>query len=270
MTLKLLAQITILSLFTLPANAHDFWIEPDEYEASESQIILLRPMIGHGATSSPWPLATTRIVGLRSLSEDGLRDQQAAIPSVAPQGSIPLDLKPIGRHVVFLESANSYSELSAEKFNAYVEEEGIISIQEHRQKHGLEQEPGKELYSRRGKTIISVGRSEGSSEFVTKPIGLTLEVTPMSDPFDLDPGEPLQLGVTYRGEPLADATVHVTQLSSPNFTQMLRTNASGQASMDAIQKGTWLFHTVWSEPAEGLLQDADYLTVFSSLTLQLN
>ena len=66
-----------------------------------------------------------------------------------------------------------------------------------------------------------------------------------------------------------EATIHVTKLDEPDFSTTLLTGSGGIAEMPELLSGRWLFHTVWSSRAQGLLNDADYITVFSSLTFDI-
>ena len=66
------------------------------------------------------------------------------------------------------------------------------------------------------------------------------------------------------------ATVHVTQLDQPDVAMQVRTNAVGLAKIDELPGGSWLLHSVWGEPARGLLNEADYISVFSSLTFKID
>jgi uncharacterized GH25 family protein len=253
----------------LPAAAHDFWIEPDTFEIASDASLSVSARVGHGADQSAWPSLPHRIVGLRSLGPDGLRDHQSGL-SAGGTGTFKLPPLSEGVHVVFLESTNSFSELAAAPFADYVEAEGITPIARHRAATESTEEPGRELYSRRGKTLVKVGATPGSQAHVTSPLGLTLEITPRENPFTHTPGAPFAVSVLYRGRPVEGATLHITQLDQPEISMQARTGADGLAQVETLSSGTWLFHTVWAEPADGLLNSADYSTVFSSLTFRID
>lgn len=263
------AVLALVWLASKPAVAHDFWIEPENFDVPAGGPARVTAKVGHGAEMAPWPTLATRIVGLRSLGPDGLRDHRT---DVHPEGSGQITLRGLddGAYVVFLESTNSFSELPAEKFNAYVEEEGILPIALHRAQPGSRAGPGRELYSRRGKTLIKIGSGVGSRAHMTNPVGLTLEIVPGQDPFRYDGEKPFSVSVLYLGRPIAGATLHVTRLDQPEIRMILKTDSQGVASVDSLDAGTWLFHTIWSQPVEDLLSDAQYSTVFSSLTFRID
>ena len=260
--------LAIAAMLVVPAAAaHDFWIEPDSYDVGLEQAVPIRIYVGHGKDKTDWPIAAHRVVGLRSAGPDGLKSHTSGPESL--DGDVSLRFETPGLHMVFIETTNSYSSLPAQKFNAYVEEEGIRPIAAHRLVTGAVELDGTELYSRRGKALVQVGcRGTGELAWST-PLGLTLEIIPLHNPFDWDQGEPLAVEVQYHGQPVASATLHVTQLGGAGQTFTLETDGSGKADLSArLNEGRWLVHTVWSEPARGLLQQADYQTVFSSLTFE--
>ncbi len=252
------------------AHAHDFWIETETPPHERAASVSVIAKTGHGADQSNWPIVPHRITTLKSIGPGGVRDHQAAIMDAVQTGWFRfLDLGQ-GTHILAIESNNSYSELPAETFNVYIEEEGILPILRDREAAEKKHRDGKELYSRRGKTLVSVGPQTDANPHLTTPIGMTLEITPLQDPFGIAPGSPIQVQVHYQGRPVDRATIHVTKLDEPDISTTLVTGSSGIAEMPELASGRWLFHTVWSSPAQGLLNDADYITVFSSLTFDIS
>ena len=260
---------TVVLTSNWSANAHDFWIETVDADATPEASVSVIAKTGHGVDQSNWPLVPHRITSLKSIGPAGIKDHQSAIPEAVRTGTIEFSALDVGAHILAIESGNSYSELSAERFAAYVEEEGILPIIYDRELNGRTDHPGKELYSRRGKTLVQRGETSSPNTHITQPIGMTLEITPLQDPFSTADGSPFQVQVHYRGRPIDGATLHITKLDDPSFTQTLATSSDGIAELPKISSGRWLFHTVWASPAEGLLNEADYITVFSSLTFDI-
>lgn len=251
------------------ANAHDFWIETVEPDTVSEETVSVIAKTGHGIDQSNWPLVPHRITSLKSIGPGGVKDHQSAITGAVRTGTFEFTDLDEGPHILAIESGNSYSELPAERFAAYIEEEGILPIKYDRELSGLTDNPGKELYSRRGKTLVQRGANSAATSHITQPIGMTLEITPLQNPFSISDGSPFQVQVHYRGTPIDGATIHVTKLDDPDVTATLATRSDGVAELSKISSGRWLFHTVWSSPAKGLLNDADYITVFSSLTFDI-
>ena len=73
----------------------------------------------------------------------------------------------------------------------------------------------------------------------------------------------------FHGAAVPSATLHVTALEGDGEDFTVTTGPDGTADLgENLAEGRWLVHTVWSEPAPNLLEDADYQTVFSSLTFE--
>jgi len=252
------------------ANAHDFWIETVENQRANEASVSVIAKTGHGADQSNWPIVPHRITTLKSIGPGGVQDHQATIMGAVQTGMFTFSDLGQGTHILAIESNNSYSELPAETFEAYIEEEGILPISRDREAAEKKHLAGKELYSRRGKTLVSVGPQTKANPHLTTPIGMTLEITPLDDPFGIAPSSPIQVQVHYQGRPVDRATIHVTKLDEPDVSTTLFTGSDGIAEMPELASGRWLFHTVWSSPAQGLLNDADYITVFSSLTFDIS
>ena len=247
------------------ASAHDFWVEPETFTPEAGQPVALDLFVGHGAEKSDWPVKPHRIIGLRSVGPDGLTNQADGADSL--RGNLSATLDTVGTHVVFVETTNSFSELEAGKFNDYVADEGIRPIALERARQRMEEAPGRELYSRRGKALLQVGCPSSDEGNWKQELGLTLEIIPGKNPVKWDDGDALPMKVMFHGTPVPGATLHVTNLDDDSLQFTAETNGDGMVDIaSSLSEGRWLVHTVWAEPAEGLLENADFQTVFSSFT----
>ena len=259
------ALLTSLAL-SLPAQAHDFWIHPESFEISAPEKLDVALRIGHTEDQSDWPANPARIINFFSLSRNGITDQQNAITETTDSKTYPIKLSGEGTHVLVIQSNHAVSKLPADKFNAYVDEEGIFPIKLDRIRRSASSEEGREKYSRRGKSIVQVGELHPDDYFVTRPLGLTLEITPMQHPAKLEDDDPVKVQVRYRGAPISNAMIHVVSLDGQDAPDPLKTDKNGYASAK-LQSGEWMFHTIWSSPLpEG--GDVDYDTTFSSLSFR--
>ena len=168
--------------------------------------------------------------------------------------------------MVAMQSNHASSELAAAKFNDFLKEEGLTPAIEHRQRTGANGKMGRELYSRRAKALVQVGKADPRAKSAaTDRMGMTLEIVPERNPYTLRPAEKLPLLVLYEGKPLAGALVKLTRLEADAKPMaMQRTDASGRAAFAFPRKGKWQANVVWTKPIEGNPK-ADYETVFSSL-----
>lgn len=259
--------LAVGALKALPSTAHDFWLAPDAYVLEKPDTVPVSIKVGHPEDLLNWPVNPTRIVGLRTISRDGITDQQAAIEHYTADKTVPIKLQSKGLHILTIETTNAYSSLPAEKFENYLEKEGLTLLQLDRVREGLSDAPGTELYSRRGKAILQVGSvSAQDIELLRRPIGLTLEIVAQDHPQLWRDGESLDVQLFYRGKPAKGVTVKLANTSLEVETGVTRlTKKDGMASFEYPGPGTWMFHAIWGEK-ETASDRADYNTIFSSLS----
>lgn len=251
--------------------AHDFWLSPETYMQESGGVVDVSVMIGHPKDRMLWPVAPHRIISLRSFGPDGVQDHQAAIADYAKSKTLPIRLESPGLHVLTVETTSALSELDAEKFNAYIEEEGLTPIKIDRVLQKTTDQSGTEIYSRRGKSLIQVGpMAEADPLYLTRPLGLTLEIVPTENPMRLSEGEPMTSTIYYRGVPVSGVTIGLIDLDSDDGILALeQTDAAGRVNFERPKAGSWMLHAVWSDPMEDTTR-ADYDTIFSSLSFQVD
>lgn len=260
----------LLMSASFTASAHDFWLAPGKFQASPSTPVPIQFKVGHNESADDWNLRWDKVVALRNYTPEGVTDLSASIiekSDLLPGAAKTQSLEP-GTYVVGLESYHSVSELSAEPFNSYVKEEGLTAIHDYRQQKGLSGRAGTELYSRKAKTIIQVG--DKLTDNAIHPVGHTLEIVPVSHPYDLDEQGALPLQVLFKGRPLEGALVKSSALKGASHKpQSVKTDAEGRATISFDEEGPVKLSVVWGEPLSGNPR-ADFETYFSSLTFSVN
>lgn len=244
--------------------AHDLWLQPREFIFATGQAVPVDILIGHGPSREDWGDRLDRVILLKSISPVGKSTN--LLPAAFAAKSLTLTFKERGAHMIAMQSKSLVNVLPAARFNEYVAEEGLTAIARHRAATSTANKSGRELYSRRAKTIVQIGAPDArSSKAVVKPVGLSLEIIPERHPYLLTRGEKLPLLVNFKGRPLPGALVKLTNLDADaRPVAMARTNAQGRVAFSVPTKGKWLLNVIWSTPVAG--QDSLYLTIFSSLT----
>lgn len=249
------------------AAAHSFWLEPQEHSLEPGQELRVDFKVGDtGEVADHWALYWERIASLRLFGPDGATDQQRAVITTtrAEPGHAVLGYLQPGSYILAFESNPSFSDLEAERFNNYVEHVGLTAIAEYRERLGLTGEAGTELYSRRAKTLLQVGNAPTTN--VTVPIGQTLEIVPTVHPLSVGAGEPFQMMVLWRGEPLAGALMQVSPLDASAEIQEFTSDEHGLVTIPEQLSTATLYSVVWGVPAPNDAR-ADFITFFSSLTV---
>jgi len=254
-------------LIAAPAAAHDFWLQLSPWRAPAKANVHVEFLVGHAGDVAPWSMRPERIVSIVSRGPGGVEDQREALsfPEGDRNGGAEIRLSKEGTHHIAMETTNTaYSDLPAPEFNAYLEKEGITHAIEARSRSGQEDERGRERYSRRAKALVQIGGKRTAEALA--PVGQTLEIVPIDNPFSLRDDDPLRVEVRYRGAPLAGALVHFESLEFGLLPRIeKRTDSAGIVAFDFPKRGAWKLNTVWTEPITGDPR-AEWETVFSSLT----
>ena len=263
--MRRLALVIALILDAEAASAHDFWLQPRDFAVEVGASDPLTIEVGHGPARQRWSAAIDRVAVFKAVGPTGTKDIHAALQPPGGAADATLTFSQPGSYIVTLETNRARSELPAIRFNDYIKAEGIAPAIAARAAAGATDTPGRELYSRRAKTIIRVGAAGAPQPQITRPVGMTLEIVPGRDPTATDFDMTLPVTVLYGGAPLAGAFVKLNNLdfdARPVATAV--TDAHGTASFKVPFKGLWQMNVVWTRPIKGA--DADFDTVFSSLT----
>lgn len=267
----MIQRLLLLCLFglTAEADAHDFWLQPQQWETAPGEEVGMMFQVGHGADRQQSTITAHRVLRFQAISPEGKRidlRQRLSIGERTNDATIAFDTA--GGWLVVLETDNSArSHLPAARFNDYLEDEGLTEALTERARTGRSAADGAERYSRHAKAIVQVGAlNDQTHTRVSRLVGLALEIVPEINPLTAVSGDPLPIRVYYRGKPLPGALVKLNDLASdakPIDTR--RCDADGRAIFTMPGKGSWQFNVVWIRPAarDSLV---DFDTNFSSLT----
>lgn len=258
------------------ACAHDFWIAPSSFRpiAGEGIEVALRigdDFPGEAYGRNPRHLRAFVAVG------PGSSGQARPIPGNTgedPAGLLQLD-KP-GLYVIGYRSHRSEATLEAEKFEDYLVEEGLESISKIRSERGQSDQPGREAYSRCAKTLLRVtpGEAEENAtpaeafEGFDRPLGLTLELIPETDPYQARPDQPLTVRLLYQGEPAAGVLIEAAHASGQIEHLSGRTDKEGRVAFTLPAAGVWRLAGVYMSEANDI-PGIDWESLWASLTFEL-
>jgi uncharacterized GH25 family protein len=247
--------------------AHDFWVEPREFWLAPDSVGSMTLQVGHGPSRQRSPIPRRRITRFAAVAPDGtLIDLRGNLDLGGASQDGNFRLPAPGAYVLLLETDDAYSRLPANRFNEYLQAEGLTAaLEQRRRTHRLDQD-GFERYSRRAKAIVYVGPPGDESQAqVTRPLGLKLEIVPEISPYPTPRPATLPLRVIYEQRPLPGALVKLTNLEHDDApVEMRRTDGAGRAEFVMPDNGAWLFNVIWSRPLDDT-GVAEFETVFSSL-----
>ena len=261
-TVRLVVVLGVLAA-AARLSAHDFWIEPTTYVPEAGRIIGVRARVGDGFLGDPVPRDSALLDQLIVEDAAGRR------PLVGHDGDDPAGLLRInapGLHVVGYLGKPSRVELAAEKFNAYLAQEGLDQVAAARAARNQSGTGARELFTRCAKTLILAGVA--AAEQRDRALGCRFEIVAERNPYTMAPGQALPLRLTYDGRPLAGALVVAMNRKRPADRISARSDAKGRVQLTLPSGGGWLVKAVHMVPAPADA-NADWASFWASITFDL-
>ena len=252
-------------LIAARATAHDFWIEPASFSPLPGQPVAVRLLVGQhfsgDAVARPPAAGMHRFVLVDAGSNAGF-----TVPGrtgADPAGM--LRLAGSGSYVIGFHGKPNSIELAADKFNAYLQDEGLESVLEARAAGDQLNQPGREIYSRCAKSLLLAGPAQGESPLADRVLGMPLELVAERQPRLLREGEALPVRLLHEGRPLAGALVVAVHRDDPDHRLVRRSGADGRVYLPLPRDGQWLVKAVHMRPAP-IGSGADWESLWASLS----
>ena len=268
---------TLLAFAGFTAGAHEFWLEAPRFRVQPGQTLSIRPLIGENFKGEAWTNKAEKVLRLvRYGPTPADSTDLTPAPGFAPTDTFRTAFafaKP-GTHLVLLRSTNSFIELPAGQFTAYLREEGLDYVLKLRQERDQQGTAGRETYRRCAKALVQVGEAAAtpaaSDSACRRVYGLPLELVPEQNPYRLAADKALTVRVLRAGRPAAGAAVQIWQrqpggLPTTHFT--VRANQNGRVLLRLSGPGPYLLASVDMTAAPAKLRDrADWQSTWASLT----
>ncbi|MFK7856718.1 MAG: DUF4198 domain-containing protein [Granulosicoccus sp.] len=225
--------------------AHDFWLEPDSFtpEINDSVAVSLRYGVGLKGDTLPYINA---LFNDFSITNQSGRTKIESIQGNDPAATVSATA---GAQLLGYQSVPQFVELDAEKFDKYVQEEGIEYIRAERKRRGQSESPALENFVRCAKALIQTGAAD--DDIYRKKLGYTLELVPLSNPYQLEMGDTLEFELLYKGNPIEGLQLQALAKIDRENVQKMRTDVNGRASVTINQPGVWLVKVVIILPIAG-------------------
>ena len=266
--LRLLTRGILGLLVTAQAAAHDFWIEPASFWPVPGQQVAVRLLVGEhfsgDALGRPPAVSMHRFVFVEASTNTTveLGGRTGADPAGVFRVAGP------GAYIVGFHGKPNAIELPADKFNAYLQDEGLESVLALRAERGQLDQPGREIYSRCAKTLVFAGLTAQNSRPADRALGFALELIAERQPWLLLNGESLPVRLLYEGRPLAGALVVALHRADLNNKLGLRTDAEGRVFFPLSHDGEWLLKAGHMRPAAAG-SGADWESLWASLSFAI-
>jgi uncharacterized GH25 family protein len=259
--LKYITACVMVMVCTWVAQAHEFWLQPQKFFFEVGERAAIGFKVGENFTGEPWDLKVHRVERLQALHLEQVKDLKG---NVVPEGksNIEVPLTEEGTHLVVMQSNNAFIELEADKFNAYLEEDGLMEIKSMRERSNSSNKPSKEFYSRHTKLLLQAGVKRDDT--YRKVVGLPIEIIPLKNPYAMKRGETMRFRVLWQGKPLFGASVKVwNNHENRVMLQNIFTSQEGIIEAPLSNSGMWMISVVKMVPSKE--KGADWQSYWGSL-----
>ena len=247
--------------------AHEFWIAASPFDPEPNAATALTLNVGEYYVGELVGVTSSHAESVRVLSRDKVQDVGSLVPTGSMLPELTLTFPAAGAHVVAYESYPSQVVLPADKFHAYLHDEGLDAIVKQREGAGTAATPGRERFRRSAKTLLRVGHTTDDTSL--RSTGQRIEITPLSDPLAAHAGDTLRFLLTYQGKPHAGVLIKAWhKLGRQTTVIRTTTDLQGRFAFTLPFNGVWMLNAVHMVPAADS-QDVDWDSYWSSLTFDL-
>ncbi len=254
---------TVLAQCALPLNAHEFWVEPLDFQVAVGGEITLDLKVGQMLEGQSYPYLSHKFGRYQTTDATGVHDligDEGDTPSVVYDATAP------GLHVI---SYHALPELltydNFRDFVDFLDEEGLSSVAELHRTRRLPDTGFTEKYTRNAKALVQVGSPiEGSTDQAT---GMDFELVALRNPYL--PAVNLPVKLLWQDVEVPNAQVAVFRRMGDEVTRATyRTNARGIADIPLPGDGIYLLSSVYmEETAED--SGAAWHSIWASLTFAI-
>ncbi|WP_227268057.1 DUF4198 domain-containing protein [Roseobacter weihaiensis] len=231
----------ILALFAgAPALAHEFWIEPEQYQVESGAPVIASLKNGQkfkGVSQAYFENRFTRFETIRGETVkpvDGRLGDSPALQTIAPDEGLLV--------IVHETTPSTLTYQEWEKFLAFVAHKDFRHAVEHHEAKGWPKQPFRERYTRHVKALIAVGSGAGKDQ----PQGLATEFIARTNPYLEGFDGTMRVELHDQGRPRADAQVEVFEKSADGAVEitLYRTDANGLVAVPVRPGHSYLFDAV--------------------------
>ena len=248
------------------ASAHEFWIEPPEFQVENGIAFtadLKNGELFKGTRQSYFDDRNTRfdvIMGDKTAPITGRLGDRPAIQLPAPAQD--------GLMILAHEAAPSTITYKKwPKFMKFVAHKDFKEAEAIHTARGWAKEGFKEIYTRHSKSLIAVGDGAGSD----RELGLETEFVALENPYAPDFDGTMDVALFYNGAPRSDAQIEVYERNNDGIVTVtiIRTNDVGRAAIPLAAGMDYMLDAVVLRPVEGATTVEDgpvWETLWASLT----
>ncbi len=256
----------VVALLASPAAAHEFWIEPLEYQIAADGQLEAHLVNGEEFAGPKIPYLPNQYENFVMFT-----DAVTARRVTGRTGDMPaLQQEPLreGLNIAVYQSVQSSITYAAwEKFQNFVNHKDFGDVLSAHRARGLPEEDFKEVYSRYAKTLMGVGNAAGED----LRVGLTTEFVALTNPYTDDLSDGMQVQLFYNNLPRANVQVEVFEKNADLSVEisLYQTDANGVATFPVKPGHSYMVDAVvLREPSQEVAtrMSAVWETLWANLT----
>jgi uncharacterized GH25 family protein len=259
---KKVSIVVLLTVLITLAQAHEFWMQPLKFFLHPGERTDVRFVVGENFIGESWSLKDHKV---EKLDLHHGADVKSLLDSIkdAPKSNLSITVETEGTHLLALQSDNAVSELDAEKFNEYLNEDGLDDVLSHRKKTGTMNKPAREFYRRYAKLLVQVGNKRDDT--FKKELGFPIEIIPEENPYLLKKGDPVRFKILSEGKPAFGVKVRVwNRYQNRTTIQNIYPEKNGVIETRISNPGAWMVSFVKMVPSKEA--GAEWQSYWTSLT----
>ena len=221
-----------LTLLATPINAHEFWLEPQDYQVAVDQGIVAEIVNGQDFSGPKLSYLPQRFQHF-ALFYDG---KTAKVPGrVGDTPAVQVDPVGDGLHVFAYQSRPSVVNYENwEKFQKFVDHKDLGDVRTLHDARGLAGEDFGEVYTRYSKSLVGVGSGAGSD----RRVGLETEIVALTNPYTDDVSDGMRFALYYGNELRANVRFEVfDKAPDGTVTQTFYVTDSAGVATVPVQSG---------------------------------
>ncbi|HXE76433.1 MAG TPA: DUF4198 domain-containing protein [Candidatus Xenobia bacterium] len=246
--------------------AHDTWLVPQRFRVEVGRPVQVALNTSEAFPASEAAAAPDRIASFEAVTASG----RAPVSGYRVDGnSLVAEVTPgPGTTIVAAATKPRLIVLKPEDFNGYITAERLEAIVAARKARGDDDNDGRERYSKIAKLALCAPKPAAVA--FEKPLGLKVEILPLTDPCELEQGRELAVQVLFDGKPLAGVwlTGGYAGVRGHDYPVWVRTDAEGRARVKLDRKGAWFVRVLHMVPSNEF-EDADWQSWFSTFTFEV-
>lgn len=244
-----ITRLSVLGLLlaAIPASAHEFWIEPEQYQVQSGDELVAHLRNGEEFKGVSLAFFEKRFTRFE------IHVNNKAIPVQGRMGDTPAvqtDIAGDGLLIIIHETTPStltYREW--EKFLRFAKHKDFPQAASDHEARGWDKEVFRESYTRHVKSLMNIGTPSGAD----RAYGLKTEFVALTNPYLPDFDNEMRVQVNLDGAPRPDAQVEVFERAGkgePVTVSLYRTDDQGQVTIPVKDGHEYLFDAVVLAPSD--------------------